>query len=1048
MKFLIRLIGFMIPMFLFLQSFGSKNKVIWQIGNADNSCAEFALAPDGYKHFLERDFGWEDRSFLIGNSDIKKNFPYILPGPSDSWGGTSGTAGWRSHSVNILFGIEKLPDNGQYKFITDLFDVNTSELTVFKITINGKSWKYELPADTVFRLVDDTLSKRHEFVIKIPLDATQLKSGGNEINLTTLQGSWIKFDQIRLEGSSGTRLREDKYVFLRYVNAADYEIESPDGNAQPLLVDLEYIDSLPKLEVLLDGKKIFAEILESGRSVFEAPMPAVDRETESKYEILVDGTRIEKGNVHRAPHKLITPAGYVSTLMGTAHSRWMIAPGPWMPFSMVKISPDNQNAGWQAGYDPIFESISGFSHLHEWTLGGLLMMPTNGRLQTSPGDEKCPDEGYRSRIDKSKEEAKIGYYKADLTDYGITAELTSTTRCSFQRYTFPKNKNGSRILIDLQIPAEYSYQLEEVNIKKVSDYRIEGFSKQHTPDTWSGGISQDYIINFVIEFDQPVSNFGVWSEDSVVNHTGKLHLLNCKDAGAFAEFNTEINQVVKVRTGISYVSVENAALNLETEVVKPFGWDLEAVRNNQVNAWNQLLGRVKITSNDQREKIRFYSNMYRALCSRNTYSDVDGKWVDADENIRQLSDPKSPSLGCDAFWNTFWNLNQFWNLVTPEWSSRWVKSQLAMYDTGGWLAKGPAGMEYIPVMVAEHEIQLIVGAWQMGIRDFDGKKAFEATKKIQTTPGCEVGGGYAGNRDLKTYMKHHFVPYDEGRFSNSLEYSFDDWTVGQFAKSLGYESDYKEFNNRGQYWRNVIDPETGYARLRKSDGTWMSDFDPFKSGANGQYVEGNAWQLTFFVPQNVPALAGLIGEKQFVDRLNWGFSESYKWRFNAPNDQYWDYPVMQGNQQSMHFAFLFNWVKKPWLTQKWSRAILDRYYGYGLANAYLGDEDQGQMSAWFIMASLGLFQTDGGCRVEPLYEIASPLFKKVEIDLGKQYGRGEKFIIEAHNTSGINKYVQSAILNGKILDSFQFPAKELLKGGKLILKMGPEPNEKWGIINN
>ena len=505
--------------------------------------------------------------------------------------------------------------------------------------------------------------------------------------------------------------------------------------------------------------------------------------------------------------------------------------------------------------------------------------------------------------------------------------------------------------------------------------------------------------------------------------------------------------MVKVRTGISYVSVENAALNLETEVVKPFGWDLEAVRNNQVNAWNQLLGRVKITSNDQREKIRFYSNMYRALCSRNTYSDVDGKWVDADENIRQLSDPKSPSLGCDAFWNTFWNLNQFWNLVTPEWSSRWVKSQLAMYDTGGFLAKGPAGMEYIPVMVAEHEIQLIVGAWQMGIRDFDGKKAFEATKKMQTIPGCEVGGGYAGNRDLKTYMKHHFVPYDEGRFSNSLEYSFDDWTVGQFAKSLGYESDYKEFNNRGQYWRNVIDPETGYARLRKSDGTWMSDFDPFKSGANGQYVEGNAWQLTFFVPQNVPALAGLIGEKQFVDRLNWGFSESYKWRFNAPNDQYWDYPVMQGNQQSMHFAFLFNWVKKPWLTQKWSRAILDRYYGYGLANAYLGDEDQGQMSAWFIMASLGLFQTDGGCRVEPVYEIASPLFKKVEIDLGKQYGRGEKFIIEAHNTSGINKYVQSAKLNGKILNSFQFPAKELLKGGKLRLEMGPEPNENWGILN-
>jgi len=1031
--------------FIFFSSCKTENRVIWQIGEADNNSGEFALAPNNYKQFLQNDFGWEDRYFLIGKSNPKTDFPYILPGPADEWGGTWSTSGWRSHSLNILFGIEKLPENGEWKLIVDLFDTNAENPPVFKISVNGKSSKYELPAGSGTYSIDDTTSAGNEFIIEIPVEGSWLKKGGNEINLTTLQGSWLKFDQVRLEGPGNTSLIESDNVFLRNVEAADYEIESENGKAQPLLIDVEHLSGISELSAFIDGEEIFSDTVETGRYIFEAPMPVVATPIKSKYEIRLNDKKIQSGKVERVPQKLISPAEYADTKMGTAHSRWMIAPGPWMPFSMVKISPDNQNRGWQAGYDPIFESVGGFSHIHEWTMAGLLMMPTNGELKTEVGDEKSKDEGYRSQIDKSTEEAPIGYYKVNLTDYEITAELTATNRCSFQRYTFPKNREGSRILIDLQIPAEYSFKIEEAVIKKVSNNRVEGYSKQHIPNTWSGGISQDFTVHFVIEFDQPISNFGVWSENGVNNQTDTLHLLKCMDAGAFAEFDTKENQVVQVRTGISYVSIENAALNLTTEITKPFNWDFEGVRQNNVQTWNELFERVKITSNDRREKMRFYSNMYRALCSRNSFSDIDGKWIDADEKIRQMEDPESPALGCDAFWNTFWNLNQFWNLVTPEWSNRWVKSQLAMYDAGGWLAKGPAGMEYIPVMVAEHEIPLIVGAWQMGIRDYDGEKAFEAAKKMQTTPAQKVGGGFAGNDDLGPYLKYKFVPADKGRFSNSLEYSFDDWTVAQFAKSLGKETEYLEFSKRGAYWKNVIDTETGYARLRNSDGNWVPDFDPYRSGANHHYVEGNAWQLTFFVPQNVPELAEMIGKDRFIERLEWGFNESNKLRFNAPNDQYWDYPVIQGNQQSMHFAFLFNWVERPWLTQKWSRAILERYYGYGMANAYLGDEDQGQMSAWFIMAALGLFQTDRGCSTEPVYEIASPIFPKVEIDLGNRFGRGEKFVIEANNGSRINKYVQSASLNGQPLQSFQFPAKELLKGGSLILEMGPEPNLNWGI---
>jgi putative alpha-1,2-mannosidase len=237
----------------------------------------------------------------------------------------------------------------------------------------------------------------------------------------------------------------------------------------------------------------------------------------------------------------------------------------------------------------------------------------------------------------------------------------------------------------------------------------------------------------------------------------------------------------------------------------------------------------------------------------------------------------------------------------------------------------------------------------------------------------------------------------------------------------------------------------GYARLRDSEGNWYPDFDPITSGGNHQYVEGNAWQLTYFVPHDIPSLAGMIGKEKFVERLDHGFELSSTWRYNAPNEKYWDFPVIQGNQQSMHFSFIFNWVGKPWLTQKWNRDILSRFYGFGVSNAYLGDEDQGQMSAWFIMSALGLFQMDGGTRSEPLYEIGSPIFEKTEIDLGNRYSRGRKFTIEARNSSFNNKYVQRAKLNGKPLKNFWFPAKELLKGGTLILEMGPEPNQNWGI---
>ena len=845
-------------------------------------------------------------------------------------------------------------------------------------------------------------------------------------------------------GPDNAELNEvNKSVYLRDVKAADFQTTSPV--AQPLLVDIEHLSGHPLLGVEVDGKKILEQRLEKGRYILEAPMPVVKSPKTSHYIISADGTILDKGMIRRAPHNTITLADYIDTRMGTAHSRWMIAPGPWMPFSMVKLSPDNQDSGWQSGYDPSFESIGTFSHIHEWTMAGLGIMPANGPLKTEIGSQSSLVKGansYRSAIDETSEETKVGYYKVDLTDYQIKAELTATSRCGFQRYTYPQDKDA-RVMIDLKIPSEYDYQIVEGSVKQTGARRIEGFSKQLSKNVWSADADQNYTIYFVIEFNKDIKKFGGW-HDHTLWETDTMTARYPHRFGCYAEFDTTDHPEVMVRSGISYVDMAGASNNLSNEITEPFGWNFEAVRKHQSDSWNNILNRVRIYSNDYREKVRFYTNLYRAFC-RNTFSDADRRWVDAAGNIQKLDDPDAVALGCDAFWNTFWNLNQVWNLIAPEWSSRWVKSQLAMYDANGWLAKGPSGMKYIPVMVGEHEIPLLVSTYQMGIRNYDAEKMFRAIVKMQTTPAQRVANGFAGNRDLETYLQHQYVPADKGRFSNTLEYSYDDWTVSQLAKALGKEEYYRTFSDRGNWWKNAINPATGYAQMRYSNGEWEKNFDPFKSGANHHYVEGNAWQLTFFVPQDVPALTEFIGKERFIDRLSWGFKASEPWRYNAPGDQYWDFPVVQGNQQSMHFAFLFNWAGQPWQTQRWSRSIIDRYYGFDTSNAYLGDEDQGQMSAWFVMAALGLFQTDGGCNAEPVYELGSPLFEKIKIDLGKHFGRGKQFIIKASNTSRENKYIQSAKLNGKKLNSFKFPAKELLKGGTLELEMGNRPNKNWGI---
>ena len=751
-------------------------------------------------------------------------------------------------------------------------------------------------------------------------------------------------------------------------------------------------------------------------------------------------------SITHAQEKLVD---YVDPLMGSHDSRWIMFPGPTLPFGMVKLSPDNQELGWKAGYEYDLDNLSGFSHIHSWTMAGLLTVPTTGPLKIQPGTEKHPERGYRSRFSHNNETASPGYYSVYLDDYGIKAELTSTMRTGFQRYTFPEN-DSARVLVDLLTPSEYGYEIFYTHIRRVSDREIEGISYQQSLRKAN---YNDYILHFVMRFDKPFTSFNGWVKEEVYRNVDQVSSgFGHMDVGAFLQFSTGEGEEVMVQTGISLVSIEQARLNLETEL-DPYDWDFDAVRRDAAATWEELLGKIEVEGGSVTDKTKFYTNLYRAYAGRTTWNDVNGKYVDMNETIRQLPEGTPSIFGSDGFWITIWNLNQLWPLITPRVTSDWIKSFLEISDQGGWLPKGPTGIEYSGIMVASHQIAFITGAYHKGIRDFDVEKAYEAVRKLQTLPGgYHESGGVVGNRHLKSYMELGYVPDETGPVSNTLEYAYDDWSVGQFAKALGKDGDYKYFTKRAFNYKNVWDPEVGYMRRKHMDGSWVEGFSPFGqvSWLGPGYVEGNAWQYTYFVPHDLSGLIGLMGREEYNNRLEEGFKTSLPHRFNSENlgsnslEGMGILPVNHGNQPNMQAAYLFNHSGKPWLTQQWVREIMDLYYGSGPEDGWLGDEDQGQMGAWFVMSAMGLFQMDGGASTDPVYEIGSPLFEKVTLHLDPDYYPGGTFTIRAPGASGENRYIQSARLNGETLDKPWFYHRELVEGGTLTLEMGPAPNMNWG----
>lgn len=1035
-------------------------KILFEIGQQDHSSAEFALYPNDYPQFLAG-FGGE-KSFYVGHSTAGKHWPYVLPGPLDSWAGGGYWAGYHPrHFPSIYFNIEQYNPSGKSLLTLFFTGAESSSPIKIQVEINGHRIEETIQGEDTEELLENRTGGKPKS-IRISFPTAWLTLGMNRIRLGAIEGKWSVFDCIRLETPEGIVLGKASSTLVRSAGSAPFEYEKEGKRIQPVLVDIFQFDHARELTFQVADFPSVTRMIETGESIQEIPMPAVSSGEHSKsfpFFIFENKDTIYQGTVVQAHQPLHTYADYVDLLMGTGNSRWMFKPGPSLPLSMVQIAPDNQDETWKAGYEYTIENIMGFSHLSDWTMNGLLMQPTCGELKVNPGREKYPDEGYRSRIDKSSEQAKVGYYSVYMTDTKIKAEITSTRRASLQRYTFPK-QTDSRILIDMFTPNEYPHNLLNARITKVNNHEIEGYATYYNAFT-GYSLEQQYTLYFVIQFSKPFETMGGWTNDGVEpvtkyisnwnrNHEFEtppnirqdIEIIEGKgDVGVFVNYQTKDGEEILVRTGISLVDMAGARNNLKKELAEPFDFDFEKVVNNQKTIWNDYLGRIEIETDDYLQKKKFYTNLYRALAAKAIWSDNDGRYRDEDENIRQLAD-KEDMIISGEYWNTFWDNQLLFNLIAPEISSKWARSAIELYKNSGWFNTDPAGIEHTGVMVAMHAVSQIQGAWQSEIRDFDLNTAYEGLKKMLITPPLKYpGGGTVGVEHLVPYMEYGYIPLGKGYVSNTLEYAYDDWCLAQMAKVLNKTSDYNYFLKRSENWLHIFDPGTGFMRPKNEEKEWIEPFDPYNTPG---FVEGNAFNYTWFVPHNPLGLIEKMGKDLFISRLDEAMEKSSQANFNAAGDNFSAYPINHGNQTSMEVSALFNWAGAPWLTQKWSRAIQEQYYGTTPYDAYPGDEDLGQMSSWFVMSTLGLFQLDGGCSEIPQYELSSPRYPKVTIHLNKKYGRGETFIIEARNVSKENLYIQKVELNGKPVNSFLIPQKEILKGGRLMIDMGKTPNENWG----
>lgn len=696
-------------------------------------------------------------------------------------------------------------------------------------------------------------------------------------------------------------------------------------------------------------------------------------------------------------------------------------PGATVPFGMLQVSPDNGISSWDwcSGYHYSDSIVAGFSHLHLsgtgiGDLADILLMPTNKKLDLTTKTTSRDQLPYKSKYSHVNEKATPGSYQVFLEDPKINVELTSSQRTAFHKYTFAKNDKQS-VVIDLGFAINWDKALK-TSIIVEDQFTISGYR-------YSMGWAKNQKVFFVAKFSKPITESVLLANKQIV--TGKS--AEGENTAAQLFFDASNNQELFVKVALSSVSVANAKDNLDGE-----SSNFENTKTKAANIWNAALNKIEVETPVDSLKTIFYTAMFHTQVAPVAYSDKNGQFRREDDQIVRAKDYTAYSTL--SLWDTFRAENPLLTLLAPKQTSDIVNSMLAYYDTKKILPVWTLYANETNTMTGYHSIPVIVDAYQKGIKGFDAEKAYQAMKATMMQD----------ERGLNFYKKYGYIPYNllDESVTITLEYAYDDWCVAQMAKALGKTEDYQFFLNRSKAYQYLFDSKTGFMRGKSEDGkSWNEPFDPKHSNhrEHTDYTEGNAWQHSWFVPHNVDDFIALHGSNEvFTKRLEQLFTESSEITgSNVSADisgligQY-----AHGNEPSHHIAYMFNHANQPWRTQYWVRHILDTQYNT-TPNGLSGNEDCGQMSAWYVFSSMGLYPMNPASGE---YEIGSPIFEKAKINLEG----GKSFVIEAENVSDKNFYIQSATLNGVPFNTTVITHQQILQGGILHFVMGAEPNKNWG----
>ena len=728
-------------------------------------------------------------------------------------------------------------------------------------------------------------------------------------------------------------------------------------------------------------------------------------------------------------------ADYVNPFIGTGgHGHTF--PGAVVPHGMIQPSPDTRIDGWDAcsGYYYADTTINGFSHTHLSgtgcaDFGDVLLMPTVGEQKYQPLGSKSQKMAYASAFSHENETAEPGYYSVFLDTYGIKAELTATKRAALHRYTFPESKDAGFILdLDYSIQGQRNKDME---IEVISDTEIRG----HKMTTYW---AFDQYINFYAKFSKPFK-YTMVTDSVSLDEGGKL-MPRCK---ILLHFNTEKDEQILVKVGVSAVDMEGAEKNVEAELPE---WNFDKIRKEARQAWNNYLSKIDVTTSNTEDKVIFYTSLYHTAISPNLFTDVDGRYLGMDLKIHQ-GDTLKPIYTVFSLWDTFRALHPLMTIIDPDLNNDFINSLIKKHQEGGIFPMWDLASNYTGTMIGYHAASIIADAYVKGYRDFDLQEAYKACVRAAEydTTGIKCPPLVLPHlMPMAKYYKNTlgYIPCDRENESvaKALEYAYDDWCISVLAEAVGdYEnkSKYARFSEAYEFY---FDPSTRFMRGLDSKGEWRTPFSPRSSNhRNDDYCEGTAWQWTWFVPHDIEGLVKLMGgEDAFVDKLDSLFTaesqlegEIVSADISGLIGQY-----AHGNEPSHHIIHMYNYVNRPWKTQELVDSVFHSQYANSI-DGLSGNEDCGQMSAWYILNSMGFYQV---CPGKPIYSIGRPLFDKASINLPD----GKQFTIITKNNSRTNKYIASVTLNGQPLNTPFFTHDDIITGGIMEITM-TDKQTQWGV---